>query len=473
MFLRMVYDESLAQAAYLIGCQRTGEAIVIDPERNVDRYESLARQHGLRLAHACETHIHADFLSGCRELAQRGAKVYLSGEGGSDWSYAWAGEAGARLLRDGDVFRVGMIEFRVMHTPGHTPEHVCFLVTDRGAGAGEPMGICTGDFLFVGDVGRPDLLETAAGQRGTGEALARRLFQSLERLGNIPDFVQVWPGHGAGSACGKALGAVPFSTVGYERRFNPALVTAREGERVFVEFILSGQPEPPLYFARMKRDNRDGPRVLAGLPRPARLGASELLSLDTRGVALIDTRSWDAFRSGHVPGALFHPVNNAFPTDTGSMIREDEPIYLLIDEHRVEEAVRMLVRVGLDRIEGWFPLATIDAYAAAGGRLATSRDVTPEEAARLMQRDGVGVLDVRRASEHAEGHIPGALCIAHTRLASRLEDVPRNRHVVVHCRSGGRSARAVAYLERAGYDVSNLAGGFLAWQESGGAIERT
>ena len=222
MFMRMIYDEKLAQAAYLLGCQRTGEAIVIDPERDVDRYVDLAAENGLRIVATAETHIHADFLSGSRELAEQvNAKVYVSDEGDADWKYQWLDGYEHQLLRDGDTFSVGNIDFQVMHTPGHTPEHIAFVVTDRGGGATEPIAIATGDFVFVGDLGRPDLLETAAGQAGAMEPSARRLYKTVGRLADIPDFVQVWPAHGAGSACGKALGAVPMSTVGYEKSLQP------------------------------------------------------------------------------------------------------------------------------------------------------------------------------------------------------------------------------------------------------------
>jgi hydroxyacylglutathione hydrolase len=209
MILKRFYDEKLAQASYLLGCGATGEALVVDPNRDVQQYIDAAAAEDLRLTHVTETHIHADFVSGTNELAARtGARAYLSDEGGRDWSYAFAGAIDAVLLRDGHEFRVGNIRVRVMHTPGHTPEHLSFVVTDT-AGADQPMGVFTGDFVFVGDVGRPDLLEKAAGVTGTMEAGARQLFDSIQRIRTLPDFVQLWPGHGAGSACGKSLGAVP------------------------------------------------------------------------------------------------------------------------------------------------------------------------------------------------------------------------------------------------------------------------
>ncbi|MFT3881547.1 MAG: MBL fold metallo-hydrolase [Gemmatales bacterium] len=220
MFLRMVYDDKLAEAAYLIGCQKTGDAIVIDPQRDVDRYETLAAANGLRIVAVAETHIHADFLSGARELAEKGAKVYVSDEGDADWKYQWlnlktgGGSYAYQLLKDGDTFKVGNIEFKAVHTPGHTPEHLSYMVTDRGGGADKPLGVATGDFVFVGDLGRPDLLESAAGVVGKADSSAHQLYQTVRKFMDWPDYLQVWPAHGAGSACGKALGAVPQSTVG-------------------------------------------------------------------------------------------------------------------------------------------------------------------------------------------------------------------------------------------------------------------
>ncbi len=471
MFLRMVYDDKLAEAAYVIGCQRTGEAIVIDPERDVDRYEALAAANGLRIVAAAETHIHADFVSGSRELAERGAMVYVSDEGDADWKYQWlnakvgGGSYRHRLLKDGDTFMVGNIEFKAVHTPGHTPEHLSFMVTDRGGGADKPMGVATGDFLFVGDVGRPDLLESAAGIKGKADPSAHRLYGTVRKFMDWPDYLQVWPAHGAGSACGKALGAVPTSTVGYEKMFNPSVRAARS-EREFVDFILDAQPEPPLYFARMKRDNKLGPKVLGSVPRPAAMGIDDLKAVDGRKVAVIDTRPWAAFRAAHVPGSLHIPLNNTFNTDAGSLVAEDEPIVLIVEPSRVDEAVRDLIRVGLDRIVGWFDVSTMGALTAAGGTNATIDERTPEAARAMIDTVRPFVLDVRRKTEFEEGHIDGATNIAHTRLLSRLAEVPRDRPILVNCRSGARSARACSLLRRHGYDCTNVAGGFLGWQKA-------
>lgn len=468
MFLRMIYDEKLAQAAYLIGCQRTSEAIVIDPERDVDRYLELAAENGLNIVATAETHIHADFVSGSRELAERvGAKIYVSDEGDADWKYLWldkkvgGGSYDYRLLHDGDTFSIGNIDFRVMHTPGHTPEHIVFVVTDRGGGATEPIGVATGDFLFVGDLGRPDLLESAAGQTGAMLPSAKRLFGSLKRLNELADYVQIWPAHGAGSACGKALGAVPSSTVGYERRFNPALQTG-DAEQDFVDFILAGQPEPPPYFARMKRDNKIGPPVLGGVPHPRQLDATALRQFDGKKAALVDTRPWDEFRAGHIRGALSLPLDRGFPTNAGSLIRENEPIVLIAKPGQIDEAVRDLIRIGYDTIVGWFDVADL---ATSGADMVASAFVSVEEAEKRIA-EGVRVLDVRRATEFAGGHLPNALNIAHTRLLPRMDEVPTGTKMLAVCRSGNRSARAVSLLEREGFEVANLEGGMIAWDNA-------
>ena len=466
MFLRMIYDDKLAQAAYLIGCQKTGEAVVVDPERDVDRYLDLAKDNGLNITAVAETHIHADFLSGARELAEKvGAKVYASDEGDADWKYGWLDGYDHQLLHDGDTFNVGNIELKAVHTPGHTPEHLSYLVTDHGGGAEEPMGMATGDFVFVGDLGRPDLLESAAGHVGAMDPSARRLRQSVLELANLTDYVQVWPAHGAGSACGKSLGAVPTSTLGYERRHNEALRKATD-EQAFVDFILSGQPEPPLYFADMKRLNRDGPPVLGELPDPPQMKAADLRDLDGKQVAILDTRKWDDFRAGHVPGAMSFPLGKSFNTDVGSLVGIDEDLYLICRPGEVEEAARDLVRIGYDRIRGWVDASEVGHYAGDGHDLESLEEIDADRAAELVHAGKVDVLDVRRETEHEQdGHIDGSTNIAHTRLRSRLDEVPTDKPLLVHCRSGARSSRAASYLQRQGVDLLNLKGGMLAWQK--------
>ena len=411
-------------------------------------------------------------MSGARELARHaGAQLLLSDEGDADWKYTWAAEDGARLLHDGDHFMVGNIRLDVLHTPGHTPEHISFLVTDTTAGAG-PWGILTGDFVFVGDVGRPDLLEKAAGVKGTMEAGARALFRSLEKFRALPDHLQVWPGHGAGSACGKALGAVPSTTVGYEKIANWGVATTDEGE--FVRMVLDGQPEPPRYFAEMKRINKTGPRVLGGLPRPPRLSAGALDELMQRDALVVDTRSAAAFAAGHVPGTLSIPLNGSFTTWAGWLLPYDRDVYLIADDaHAAGAAVRDLAMIGLDRVAGILGTESLSAWTAAGRALETVTQLTPGEAAARLERRDVEVIDVRGRAEWEAGHLPGVQNIPLGYLADRLDALPTDRMVVLQCQGGGRSSIAAALLQARGVkDVANLAGGYSAWQTAGLPVDR-
>ena len=478
MFFRMLYDEKLAQASYLLACQQTGEALVVDPQRDVERYLALARSKNFRIVGIAETHIHADFLSGARELAERtGARLYLSNEGDADWKYRWldkkstGGRNDCRLLHDGDSFRIGGIRITAKHTPGHTPEHLSFLVTDEGGGATEPMGVLSGDFVFVGDVGRPDLLESAAGIAGAKEASARLLYRSLQEFVNLPDFLQLWPGHGSGSACGKALGAVPQSTVGYEKRFNPAVSLASSQER-FVAEILYGQPEPPLYFARMKRLNRDGPPLLGALPQPKHVTLHEVVEVLDDQAVLLDTRTWQAFSAGHLRGALFAPLNTAFPTVAGSYVLPEQRVYLLVEPERLQEAVVALIRIGLDQVVGYITPADLKAARPSPELLQQVPVVPIQQVEPAALAEEAILLDVRYRNEYDAGHLPGAQHIAHTRLLERLEELPRNRPVYVYCKTGSRSAYASGLLKRFGYSVTLLAGGFDAWTAAGKPVEQ-
>ncbi len=481
MLFRQISDPSLAQYAYLVGCQKTGEALLVDPERDVGRYLALAAEEGFTITHVAETHIHADFLSGARELADRtGARLYLSAEGEDEgWSSRWAEDRhDVTFLRDGAVFEVGHIAVRAVHTPGHTPEHLSFLVTDHGGGADAPMGLISGDFVFVGDLGRPDLLEQAAGVSGAQEPAARQLYASVHRFLDLDDGVQVWPAHGAGSACGKALGAVPQSTVGYERRFNGAIDAARRGESAFVEAILDGQPEPPLYFARMKAQNRDGVPTLGALPTPRSLTRDALAALADEEAAdrtptvlsdavIVDTRpDPSAFMAAHLPGALYAPLGSTFSTVVGSYVTDPEtPLVLIVPEARVEEAVCDLVRIGLDHVVAYATYETLATHIQGGGASASIPEVD-FEAVRARGQDAV-VVDVRRAAEVEEGHVPGSVWAPHTRLAERLDEIPTDQPLLVHCQSGVRAAVASAFLASTGRDVTYVNAPFADYRALG------
>jgi hydroxyacylglutathione hydrolase len=468
MIFRRFFDPKLAQTSYLIGCPVTHEALVVDPNRRVDRYLQAAAEEGLRVRHVTETHIHADFVSGARALAQRaGARLYLSGMGGADWAYRYTGEAGATVLHDGDGFSVGEVRLQVLHVPGHTPEHLAFLVTD-GEQAGEPMGALTGDFIFVGDVGRPDLLERAVGSSGTMEEAARQLFRSIRRFRNFSDYLQIWPGHGAGSACGKSLSAVPQSTLGYEKRFNWAFAVLDEAE--FVRAVLAGQPDPPGYFAEMKRINRDGPPDLGRLAPPARLPIGTLVSVLGSGGIVVDTRSAPAYAQSAVPGTINIPATRAFTTWAGSLLPYDREFHLIVDEaggHRAEQLVEDLAGIGLDHVAGYFSADVIADWRKDRGSLQTIPQITLQQMSAGGQ-NGSLVLDVRGEGEWRSGHVPGSLNVPVAQLQRRLREIPRDRQLIVHCQTGARAAIAASLLAAEGFaHVRLFSGGFAEWQGAG------
>lgn len=467
MLIKRFYDDKLAQASYLVGCAATGEALVVDPNRDVEQFVAAAEREGLRITHITETHIHADFVSGARELAERtGGRLYLSAEGGENWQYAWAGEADAVLLRDGDSFKVGNVKIDVLHTPGHTPEHLSFVVTDT-AGADQPMGVFTGDFIFVGDVGRPDLLERAAKYAGTMEDGARTLYRSIDRFRNLlPDYVQLWPGHGAGSACGKALGAVPQTTLGYEKLFNWGLAATSEQE--FVDAVLAGQPEPPMYFAEMKRINKEGPRILGGFRRPQRLPENRLEQLIDEGALVVDTRHATDYASGHIPGTLNVPLGNSFTTWAGSVLPYDQPFHLIVEDPAgrvMDEIIRDLAMIGLDDVAGCFSADVVQTWIDTDRAAQGVPEVAPDQLEELMRLDAVELVDVRNSSEWNEGHIPGSRNLPLGRLPELLDQIPRDRPVVVHCESGGRAGVAIGVLQANGFDdVRHLTGDMSGWR---------
>lgn len=464
MLLERFYDDDLAQASYLIGCQATGEAMVVDPRRDVEVYLDAVSKHGMRIVAVTETHIHADYLSGTRELAQAtDSSIYVSGEGGLDWQYGFD----AHLLRDGDVVTVGNIRVQARHTPGHTPEHLAFLVTD-GAFADEPGYMLSGDFVFVGDLGRPDLLDEAAGGHGTRFQGASDLFDSLRTvLLELPDHVQIHPAHGAGSACGKALGAIASTTVGYERLhawWGPYLAADdREG---FIAELLEGQPDAHAYFARMKRENRDGPALLGPLSDLTEMSAADALArVSDESAVLVDTRAPDAVRAGSLPGALAIPAvgkTAAWGAWAIDPEREKRPIIILAgDDEQAEHVREHLIRVGIDSYAGY--ITSLDDLPTV-----TSSTVAPDALTDLGE---VLVLDVREASEYAAGHVPGATRIGAGRVLWETDRLPTDRTIVTYCQSGARNIVASQALRRAGIPVVELSGSYLGWVRARQQVE--
>lgn len=469
MLLRRFYHDGLAQASYMIGCQKTGEALVVDPHRDVEEYLVAAAAEGVRITQVSETHIHADFLSGSRELVARtGAQLLLSDEGGEEWRYHFASEEEATLLRGGDSFMVGNVRVDVVHTPGHTPEHLTFVITDTPASP-HPLGALTGDFIFVGDVGRPDLLERAARQEGTMRDSAVQLFHSILHFGAaFPDHLQLWPGHGAGSACGKALGAVPQTTLGYERVANWAFQAAHEDQ--FVSTVLEGQPDPPTYFATMKRLNRAGPPLLGAVAAPTRRTPAELESILASDALVIDLRRADVAAQEFIPNSLNLPFNKSFVGWAGWIVDYDRDLYLLADDEGAlaRNAARELRMIGLDRVRGWFGPDAFDAWTSSGRAFDSIAQVEGPELDEWLRKGEASVVDVRTAGEWASGHISGARHAPLGRLSDALPAMARHQPLVMQCQGGGRSAIAASLAHLKGIrNVVNLRGGYGAWERAG------
>ncbi|MFQ3587507.1 MAG: MBL fold metallo-hydrolase [Fimbriimonadaceae bacterium] len=470
MILKRFYNESLAQASYMFGCPGSGEAIVIDPSRDVETYIGAAAAEGLRIVGVTETHIHADYASGSLELAERtGATLYLSDEGDADWKYAFADRPNVRLVKNGDSIRIGALRLDVLHTPGHTPEHISFVLTDEAAGP-DPVCAFTGDFVFVGDVGRPDLLERAANFQGTMEKGARVLFHSIRKFLDFPDHMLIWPGHGAGSACGKSLGGVPVTSLGYEKATNWAFQV--DSEDRFVEEVLTGQPDPPAYFKEMKRLNKQGAPMLGSVAAPPRLGGARFIQAVDAGQIVVDIRDSETVASGFVRGTLHIPLGKSFSTWAGWLLPYDQPFFLLAETREdAERARRELAMIGLDLVEGWFGTDVFSAYRQEVGELETFRQWQPQDLLRAVENGEVSVIDVRGANEPVSGRVPKAIHIPLGQLAKRLDEVPTDRPVVVYCAGGMRSAIAVSILKGHGFaDVSNLAGGYDCFETACGNV---
>jgi hydroxyacylglutathione hydrolase len=389
--------------------------------------------------------------------------MYLSDEGGKEWQYEFEHEG----LKNGNVFFVGNLEFEVIHTPGHTPESISFLLTDLPA-SDQPVMLFTGDFVFVGDIGRPDLLEKAAGIKGTQEAGAKQMFNSLKKFRALPDHIQVWPGHGAGSACGKALGAVPGSTIGYEKIRNWAL-QYEDDEKGFIKYLLEDQPEPPQYFATMKKLNRIERPLLTEVPRPKKLSARELATALSQGIKVIDTRPKADFAKGFIPGTINIQGNNAFATWMGWFVSYEEPFILIAAESKLEDLTRKLMRIGLDNIAGY--IEDVDVYTDAGGVLQKSDVISMNEFKDILQANHTHIVDLRGAAEFKAGHIKGADNVFIGTLEKNLHRIEKDKPVVIHCQSGDRSAIGYSLLLKHGYkNIRNYSGGMSEWGSSGNEI---
>ncbi len=455
-------DKGLAQYSYIVACEGASVAAVVDPRRDVDVYLAFAAARRLRITHVLETHIHADFASGARELAYRtGAELHLSAY---DQGELYTSQIPHVSMTDGAVVTIGRVRIQALHTPGHTPEHLSFLLFDTARSREVPQVLLSGDFLFVGSFGRPDLIGDDVKRQ-----LAGRVFESVRRLDSLPDGLEIHPGHGAGSMCGAGMSARPMSTLGFERLANPLLGRPLSQDS-FVDRLLQDLPPFPPYYRRMKVLNSAGPPLLDHLPGADLLSPLEVHDLVAAGAVVIDLRDQVSFGGGHVPGSFGIGWNGSLSMWAGWVVPYDTPIVLVAAEPvHAREAVRGLVRVGLDDVRGVLD-GGIPAWVDAGYELATTQQMTARDAhARLAQTPAPSVIDVRSTEEWSEGHICGATHVLPGDLASTAAVVAQEQQMVaVVCGSGYRSTVASSVLARAGArGVINITGGMAAWQNAG------
>lgn len=462
MFFHQRFVPGLAIASYMVGDERAKEIAVIDPTRDVEEYIRVAKEEGLHITHVLETHVHADYVSGAAELKARlgGApQIVVSGMGGKQWTPPYAD----RVVQDGDEVQLGAIRLQAIHTPGHTPEHVTWALYDGSRSKDVPWLLFTGDFVFVGDVGRPDLLGPEEQKQ-----LAHQLYESVfQKLPGLPDFTEIFPAHGAGSLCGKAIGSRRSSTLGFERQFNPALKPAAEAQ--WTEALLKNMPLAPPYFRLMKQINSEGPAILGPeLPGQRRFSAKELHERVCSDCMVVDVRPKEAFATAHVPGSINIPLGQNLPAWAGWVLPYDKRLVIVPSKpSEMTEVVTHLIRVGLDRIEGYLDDG-MDAWENQGFELSQLGSISVQEMHNRLQ-GGTDkrpfVLDVRTEAEWNSGHIDGALHIHGGVLKDRFAEVPKDRPIAVICGTGYRGSIAASYLKSNGYgDVSNVLGGMTAWK---------
>jgi hydroxyacylglutathione hydrolase len=457
MYFEQFYLTCLSHASYMIGSE--GEAAVVDPQRDVDIYLKAANEQNLKITHIFETHLHADFVSGHKELAARtGAKIYMGAQAQAQFLHV--------PLTDGFEVKVGALRVRALETPGHTPESVCLVLTD-GDKSAQPYAVLTGDTLFIGDVGRPDLSRTH-----TPRELAGLLYDSLhKKLMTLPDAVMVYPAHGAGSLCGRAMRAERSSTIGTERLTNYALQIRSREE--FVAQLTANLPTRPEYFLEDAEINRSGAATLTELPPLAKLSPAELRALLDRdaNANVLDVRAGDVFAAAHVPGAINIALSGQFASWAGGILGiHSKPVLIGDSDAQIEEARLRLARVGIEELRGYLD-GGVAAWEQAGFRVAKTAQIWAQELSQKLRAgswSAADVLDVRREGEWQAGHIADVSCRALDTFPQRLPAIDRERPVAVHCKSGYRSIIACSLLEHAGHrNVVNVVGGFDAWHAAG------
>jgi hydroxyacylglutathione hydrolase len=468
MYFKQFYLSCLAHASYLIGSD--GEAAVVDPQRDVDQYIEEAEAQDLKIKYIIETHLHADFVSGHRELADKtGAEIVFGKEAGATFSH--------RAVKDGDEFTIGRAKLRIMETPGHTPESICVLVTDTEGIAGKdargpsPQKVQTGDTLFIGDVGRPDL----AGGRGyTPQDMAAMMYDSLhDKLLKLPDEVEVYPAHGAGSMCGKNLSTETSSTIGQQRKFNYALQPMTKDD--FVTMMTTDLPEAPAYFAKDAEINRDGAGALENLSAAAALSPSQVATAAQQGAVILDTRSAAEFGAGHVRGSLNIGLGGQFASWAGSLIPLNSQIVIVAEStERVAEAQVRMARVGLENVIGYLD-GGVGAWDKAGLEIAAVPQISVNELKDLIETQvDLQVVDVRRAAEYESGHAPRATTAPLAKLRDLLPSLKLDpsKPAAIICAGGYRSSAATSILQQEGFtSLLNVTGGTTAWIKAGYEVE--
>lgn len=456
MYFKQFYLGCLAHASYLVGSD--GEAAVVDPQRDVDQYVEEAEAQGLKIRYVVETHLHADFVSGHRELAARtGAEIVFGERAGATFPH--------RAVKEGDELRVGKVTLHVLETPGHTPEGISLLVVDA-ENPGAPRKVLTGDTLFVGDVGRPDLV----GSKGySAEQMAGMLYDSLhDKLLNLPDETEVWPAHGAGSMCGRNISKETSSTIGEQRRTNYALKEMSREE--FVRLVTTDLPEAPAYFSMDARINREGAPALEDVPAPPALSPEEVNKLAQTGALVLDVRAGVEFGNGHVPRSVNIGLSGQFASWVGSLVSPADRVIIVAEGvEQVSEAVMRMARVGLENVVGYLD-GGIAAWEGAGLEYATLPQMPVQELRAQIdeRREGLQIVDVRRPAEYEAGHIPGAVNVPLAELERSLGGLDPQKPMAVACAGGYRSSAALSLLERKGFlDLYNVVGGTGAWTGAG------
>jgi len=456
MYFEQFYLGCLAHASYMLASE--GEAVVVDPQRDVDIYLAAAEKQGVKIRHIFETHLHADFVSGHRELAARtGAKIYIGAQARAEFPHVG--------LKDGFELRVGKIKISALETPGHTPEGVCLVITDEEKSP-KPWAVLTGDTLFIGDVGRPDLSKTH-----TPKQLAGMMYDSLHnKLMNLSDDVLVYPAHGAGSLCGRNMRAERSSTIGTERLTNYALQIKTRDE--FVRQLTENLPARPEYFAQDAEINRSGAAALGDLPELKPISPSELKSLLDEGAIALDVRPGDQFAAAHVPGSVNIALSGQFASWAGTLLGlSAKPVLIADTPEQLSEARMRLARVGIEDARGYLK-GGIAGWKQAGFTLAETRQISVRDLQERREKDHLQVLDVRREPEWQAGHVEGANWWPLDNFKVAAPELDRDTPVAVHCKGGYRSMIACSLLQRAGFrDVCNVSGGFDAWQQAGLAVE--